>query len=644
VSATKGRIPAELLQKIKDAVNLIEVVGEHVVLRKGGSNHMGLCPFHNERSPSFSVSEPKQFFHCFGCKKSGDIVTFVQEIHGLSFLEAIEELAERARIPLPKDWEGGGGDPETEKRRAAAREKLAVALTVTLFASVFYRQSLTRLPHALQYFRARGADAELIRAFYAGAAHPSWDALARHLVGAKAPMQVAVDLGLIRPSQKGRTDGPGYFDLFRHRAMFPIFDLRGRVAGFGGRTLPPLENGPDVGNGDSPKYLNSPESITFQKSKVAFGLFQAAKHVREADEVVIVEGYFDVLALHAAGFRNAVSTSGTALTPDHIHMFRRLGKKITILFDGDKAGITATDRAMELGLEHGEIFHGAVMPEGLDPDELLFDQETGQALPEGRERMQAILAGAQPLLDARIAAAAEYARQGPEARTQGIKQVAAWLARYRDPVGREVRMQAAQNALGITRPLLEKAMAGGGQGRGGGRERAAPAPPAQVAPRRPAAPRNPLSTREKVLLGALARGGEFTRLLADGRSKLPPKLAFSDLFDYGPAREFVAVLFADPAVFDRFRKAPETFLQGELDPQLRSTLTEAMIAPESPFDLDEVRTALGRSTARVWARFSQQIKEALAAAEAKKDAELQSQLMKEYLDVQRRMKEFTSFL
>jgi hypothetical protein len=222
--------------------------------------------------------------------------------------------------------------------------------------------------------------------------------------------------------------------------------------------------------------------------------------------------------------------------------------------------------------------------------------------------------------------------------------VAAGLARYRDPVGREVRMQAAQNALGITRPLLEKAMAGGGQGRGGGRERAAPAPPAQVAPRRPAAPRNPLSTREKVLLGALARGGEFTRLLADGRSKLPPKLAFSDLFDYGPAREFVAVLFADPAVFDRFRKAPETFLQGELDPQLRSTLTEAMIAPESPFDLDEVRTALGRSTARVWARFSQQIKEALAAAEAKKDAELQSQLMKEYLDVQRRMKEFTSFL
>lgn len=650
--SSSRRISAELLQKIKAAINIVDVVGEHVVLRKSGANSVGLCPFHSERTPSFSVSEAKQLYHCYGCKKGGDLLSFVMEIHGLDFHEAIEELSERARIPLPAQFRGAGegveGDPEQQRRKDEARKKLETSYRLNRFVAAYYHQMLGQVPSALHYFRSRGVSRgvndELSRSFYLGVAPNSWDSLASYLTSKKAPLPLAVELGLLRPSTRP-SSGPGggspnsnesnYFDLFRNRVMFPILDLRGRVAGFGGRALP--------GGDENPKYLNSPDSPLFQKSKLAFGLYQAQKHIREMDEVILVEGYFDVLALHAMGFQNAVASCGTALSQDHLFLFKKFASRITVLFDGDKAGITATDRAMELGLSLGIVLLGAVLPSDSDPDEMLIDQSTGLPLPGGKERMDAILRGAQPLIDVRIEEAIQLAQDGPEARTQSLKKIGHWLGKFKDPIGREVRLQHVQNRLNVPRNLVLQAI-----GDVPGVHSGAPVrvfkevnrPTGQSLKR--ADPK--LSRAEKLLLMGLAQGVQFLQDFKLAGNKMPPQWSLVDLFDYAPARDFVLNLLNNVDVFNQFCENPSEFVEvNPLDPQIRLVLMEAWVGKGEVLQKEVFQRALDRGIASSWARFSQRIKTALSEAEAKKDAELQSRLMKEYLDVQRKMKEFISF-
>lgn len=624
------KFPPELLQKIKDAVSLIEVIGEHVVLRKSGSNHSGLCPFHSERTPSFSVSEQKQLYHCYGCKRGGDLFRFVMDMHGLSFPEAVEDLAERGRVKLPaglgRDGEASG-DPAERQRREAARERAAVATKLNRFAAKYFHEQLARWPEATAYVKARGVSEELIRSFYVGAAPAGWDGLSKHLEAAKAPLPVAVDLGLIRPSTRNAPGGSGYFDLFRGRIIFPIIDLRGKVVGFGGR---------EFGKSDGPKYLNSNESFLFHKSKLAFGLFQAQKHIREKDELILVEGYFDVLALHAAGFQNVVATCGTSLTPDHLALFRRFASRITILFDGDKAGVAATERAMLVGLEKGLVLYGAEMPEGLDPDELLFDQQTGLPTPRGRERMMSILENARPILDRRIEDAVQFAALGPENQVQALKRVGGWLAQFQDPVGREVRMGAVCKQLGITRDLLRQAMGTGGAG-------AAPAAAPAVKVARGATQAVRLTRRDKTLLAAVARGGEAALQVAQIGGDLPPGWTHAELFDSAAARALVADLIGKFGDISKIGPLSSEYLEPSLEYQVRSTIVEALMASEAPVGSEDLRRAIELSVARCWARFSQSIKDQIAAAEAKQDAELHQKLLKEYLDVQRKMKEFSTF-
>ncbi len=739
------RIPPELLERIKQSVSLVDVVSEHVTLRKSGANYTGLCPFHSERSPSFSVSEQKQLFHCYGCQKGGDIVTFVKDLHSLSFSEAIEDLAVRGKVQLPKEWElglDGEKDPEAAARKKAALEKQSTANRLNLFAARFYQESLKRTSHLSQYFRMRGiSDPELHRSFLLGGAEPSWDSLSRRLVTGKAPLELAVELGLIKPSQKGQgRDGPGYFDLFRNRAMFPILDTRGKVVGFGGRAQPTPPGAMDVG-GESPKYLNSSESFVFHKSKLAYGIFQAQKHIREADEVILVEGYFDVLALHAAGFQNVVATCGTALTPDHLILFKRLASKVVVLFDGDKAGLSATGRAMEVGLDHGQVLYGASMPPGLDPDEVLFDDLTGNPRAGGVEKMREILKAAQPLLDSRIQDSAREALQGgSEALTQSVKQVAAWLARFKDPVGREVRLNRASEQLGVGRDLLERAMGapvrsgqpavqiqtsaargssasrtasgsagsvgsggqshsspqrppqsggggydepppwvtasnagegqfgggqfsgqfggqfrGGGSGYGGGYQggrkqgdgkgrggrwgrddRAAPT--GAPTPKRAA---NRVAGRDIGLLQGLLLYGPHCEILESIRPQLPNGMTPAELFE-GPAlRHWVVPLLEEAGEWQILRGDPQSYLKEGIPAQLRSIVTEALGATEEQIPEADFRQACRLGLASAWARFSQQIKIAMADAESKQDAGLQAKLMQEYLDVKRKMKEFS---
>ncbi len=673
MSSPSRKYPSDLLEKIRQGVNLVEIVGEHVVLRKSGANYTGLCPFHSERSPSFSVSETKQLFHCYGCKKGGDLFGFVMEIYGISFPEAIEELAERARVALPAGPDGpADADPEVEKRRKAARERVATAHKLNRFVAAFYHQNLKALPEAARYFRDRGVGEHWIRACYLGGAPAGWDGLARHLLERQAPRELAAELGLIRVSTHAaaaNAPGAGYFDLFRNRVMFPILDTRGKVAGFGGRAL----------GEDPPKYLNSPESFIFQKSKLVYGLYQAQKHIREKDEVLLVEGYFDVLALHAAGFPNAVASCGTSLTPEHLALFRRFASRVTILFDGDRAGLAATERAMEIGLEHGMVLNGATLPAGMDPDELLFDQATGNVLPGGKEQMEEILQMSKPLLDRRIDEAIQGSGQSAEAKTQAIKRVAGWLGRFTDPVGREVRVQLVQQKMGITRQLLQQAMGpvatpapgaansarGGSVGfgapqgnaaaRGGPGSRPLAMPeqgranfsrPAAIRPQarvsnRKDAPQ--LGGADRILMVGLARGGEAVKYLANFGARLPPGATFADLFEYPPAYHWAREWEESRGILAPVQVTPDQLTQVDLDPQVRSTLTEALVSADSPFEFRDFQIVVNRAIGRIWARFSQRIKESLAAAEAKQDAELQKKLNEEFLDVQRKIEEFNRF-
>jgi DNA primase len=653
----KGKLSPEILQKIKDSVNIIEIIGEHVVLRKSGANSSGLCPFHSERSPSFSVNELKQLYHCYGCKAGGDVVTFVMEVLGVSFQEALEELADRGKVALPGDWRGKSDDPASEGKNAAQREKLATAYKLNRFSAAFYHQRLSSHPRALEYLNARGVGAEQIQSFYLGASPDSWDALASHLVLKKAPLDLATELGLIRPSVKdgGAKRGPGYFDLFRNRAIFPIVNLRGKVAGFGGRVF----------GEDTPKYLNSLESLVFQKGKLAFGLYQAQKYIREKDEVILVEGYFDVLAMHAAGFQNTVATCGTSLTADHITILKRFCSRIIILFDGDQAGISATERAMETGLDQGFVLFGAQMPKGLDPDEVLFDSTTGHARAEGFEQMSSILKGATALLDSEIELAIQSSGQSPEDKTLALKKIGKWLARFKDPIGREVRMQLVHKQMGISQSLLQDAM---GKERGSSLARSHSGPPVMSSPSiKPnhlpgnrgysgklvipgkggkatqAVKATEMTQLDRILLAGLFSESRCLQLFLDVGDRMPPQVTQSELFEYFPVKEFISMLLVDPEAQERLKVSPKSFLIEGLDEKIRISLTSSLLTQKSESAEEDFKLALSKSVAKLWARFSQQIKLAISRAEIGKDTELQAKLMKEYLDVQRKMKEFSSF-
>lgn len=348
------RYEADFIERVRDANNIVDIIGQHTELKARGYQHMGLCPFpdHNEKSPSFSVSENKQLYHCFGCKKSGNIFTFLETYNGFSFVEALEYLARRAHIEMPKPQETNSPQRSggTDKSRLQRVNKLA---------GVFYFQNLKKLPEdhkAKKYLKQRGLTAELVEEFRLGYASENWDDLHRALQSQSVPSALMQQLGLIRPNKKG-----GYFDLFRDRLMFPIFAVDGEVIGFGGRII-------DQGQ---PKYINSVESDLFKKGQSFYGIHKTAPYIRSEDQVFVVEGYMDLLALYAAGIKNAVATLGTALTEKHVIALKKLTKNVVLLFDGDAAGQTAAERSLIHFLAHDLLPQIMVLPTGKDPDDFI---------------------------------------------------------------------------------------------------------------------------------------------------------------------------------------------------------------------------------------------------------------------------------
>ncbi|MFQ5328599.1 MAG: DNA primase [Thermodesulfobacteriota bacterium] len=360
-------IPQDTIEEVRQRASIVDIISERVTLKQRGANYIGLCPFHSEKTPSFTVSEEKKIFYCFGCQAKGNVVTFLMQYEQLSFPEAVKTIASRVGIEIPQE----------EKRGGAERNALDGLYNANRIAAEFFHSQLLGRDGkaAREYLKGRGLDAESVDAFNIGYAASSWEGLVRHLSGKGCSLDDAERVGLIK--QKDR----GHYDRFRERIIFPIYDTSRRVIGFGGRSMGDRE----------PKYLNSPESPLFRKGEVLYGLLEARQGIRQKGFALIVEGYFDLIALHTHGFTNSVATMGTALTSGHIRRLRGSAREIYTLFDGDKAGIKAAVRGLDLFLGEGVPSRAVFLPSELDPDDFIRS--------EGANALESTIAEAPPLME-----------------------------------------------------------------------------------------------------------------------------------------------------------------------------------------------------------------------------------------------------
>jgi DNA primase len=350
----RGQIPDSFVQEVLARTDIVEVVGRHVELRKGGANLLGLCPFHGEKSPSFTVSPSKQFYHCFGCGAHGDALRFLMEHTGVGFLDGLEDLAQRLGLQVPKTEV----DPQQAALDAQSRAQRQSLTEILERAAAHYRQRLRESSHAIDYLKRRGLSGQVAKDFGLGYAPEGWRSLASAFPQYDAPE--LADAGLVIVAD-GEADQARRYDRFRDRIMFPIRSVKGEVIGFGGRVL-------DRGE---PKYLNSPETPVFVKGRELYGLFEARTPIREHGFALVVEGYMDVVALAQFGIGNAVATLGTACTADHVHKLLRFTDQVVFSFDGDAAGRRAAGRALEAALPHVNdlrSFRFLFLPAEHDPD------------------------------------------------------------------------------------------------------------------------------------------------------------------------------------------------------------------------------------------------------------------------------------
>ncbi|MEC3605977.1 DNA primase [Bacillus glycinifermentans] len=348
-----NRIPDEIVEQVQKSADIVEVIGEYVQLRKQGRNYFGLCPFHGENTPSFSVSGEKQIFHCFGCGAGGNVFSFLRQIEGYSFSEAVTHLADKYHIDMPdhvtavSSYSSGNSD---EQKMAEAHELL----------KKFYHHLLVNTKEgqkALDYLLERGITMEEIERFEIGCALDSWDFITKFLERRGFEAGLMEKAGLIIR----RENGDGYFDRFRNRIMFPIHDHHGTTVAFSGRTF----------TGEHPKYMNSPETPIFRKSKLLYHFHQARLHIRKEERAVLFEGFADVISAVGSGVKEAIATMGTALTEEHAKVIRRNVGEVILCYDSDQAGYEATLKAADMLQKRGCTVKVAMIPDGLDPDDYI---------------------------------------------------------------------------------------------------------------------------------------------------------------------------------------------------------------------------------------------------------------------------------
>jgi len=474
-------IPEEVIREIRERTDIVAVIGQHVQLRKAGRNHKGLCPFHGEKTPSFNVNPDRGFFYCFGCQKKGDVFTFVMEYEGKSFHEAAEQLAAGCGVTIPRVEE-----PEAARR---ARSERAAMLEVNKLAAGFYAELLRRPAGAAgrAYLEGRGIGAEIAEAFQLGYAPAEWRGLADHLRAQRASLDAALGVGLLIPQQRAG----GAYDRFRDRLMCPVIVPGGEVVGFSGRAL--AGDGDGDGRSGGAKYINSPESAVYKKSKLLFGLHRARDAFRRTGRAVLVEGNFDVISLHQAGFAETVAPLGTALTDEQVDQLRRLTERVVLFYDGDRAGRAATLRALAVLFRADLDVRIARLPAGDDPDSLVRR--------EGTDGLARTLDRARPAFDYFVEEVWAEGTPGTFDQAKLLEEAAQLLATVGDPTRRELMVKRVEAQLaartGVDVATVRRALARPGPG-----ANRQPAPAAAPVP----APRSegPLPGKEVEIIAILA--------------------------------------------------------------------------------------------------------------------------------------------
>jgi DNA primase len=424
VSISKASIDA-----VKDKLEITEVIGDFVTLKRRGQNMWACCPFHNEKTPSFSVSPAKQFFKCFGCGKAGDAITFIEEIEGIGYLDAIKYLAAKYGVEIEER-------EDTPEEQAAQNERESL-LIVLEFAKELYKDYMLHNEQGkavgLSYFKERGFSDETIQKFELGYSPDSWDYLLSKAQEKQYNLEILEKAGLVLRNEQRS------YDRFRDRVMFPIHNTTGKVIGFGGRILSK--------DAKQAKYINSPESPVYQKSKILYGLYQSRQAIRNLDNCYLVEGYTDVISMHQSGVSNVVASSGTSLTEEQIKLIGRYTKNITVLFDGDAAGLKAALRGIDMLLEEDMNVRVVVFPEGEDPDS--YAKKTGSSAFENYLKEQS-----RDFISFKAQLAVDEAGGDPIRKAEAIKSIVGSIAKVPDPIKRNIFIKECSNLMEMDEQTL----------------------------------------------------------------------------------------------------------------------------------------------------------------------------------------------
>ncbi len=445
-------IAEEVINEIRERADIVAVIGQHVQLKKAGRSFKGLCPFHGEKTPSFNVMPDKGFFHCFGCQKHGDVFTFVMELEGKSFVEAAEQLGARFNVAVPKV------DESPELRRARG-ERVAM-LDINKHATAFFREVLAdpkRGEAGRAYLEKRGIGPETTEKFQLGYATAEFNALGDYLKARKVDLEIALKLGLIRPSTRG-----GTYDFFRERLVCPVVVPGGEVMGFSARVVGPLLRADGT---ELPKYVNSSDSLVYKKTRLLFGLAQAREAMQQNGRAVLVEGNFDVITLHQADFTNVVAPLGTALTVEQVLTLKRLSDRVVLLYDGDRAGYKATMHALQTCVEadvevlvasrpgHGKSGGGGPLGGGVDPDSMV----AGGGAVQLKEAIDRALGG----IEFFCFEVWGKAKGNADARTRALEEAARLVVHIQNPLKRDLVIDTLGKALdvdtGIVRAAVQRA-------------------------------------------------------------------------------------------------------------------------------------------------------------------------------------------
>ncbi len=417
--------PDELIDEIKARNDIVDIISSYITVKSKGSSHKALCPFHNEKTPSFVINRDKQIFKCFGCGESGDAIGFVMRMENLDFIEAIKLLAQKSNISLEQY-------DTSDNMKREMEEKLSL-FELNKKAAIYFYNNLTKQANpALDYLKKRGLTAKTIKSFGLGYAPNNWHDLMNHFLKAGYSIDDLIKCGLVTRDNEKKNQ----YDRFRNRIMFPIFDVRGNVIGFGGRVL----------DDALPKYLNSPETSIFNKSNTLYGLNFARRHIKDG-RLILVEGYMDVIALHQYGYQNCVAALGTSFTKGHLQLLQKYSTEAIVCFDGDAAGAKATQRAIELLQDSSLNTKVLLLKDNMDPDDFIKLR--------GKFAFEEQLNAAISLIEYKIQTAKnKWPLNSSEGKIQFIKAVVSIIKEIKSPVEREVYVQKIEKDLGISKDII----------------------------------------------------------------------------------------------------------------------------------------------------------------------------------------------